>query len=447
MTFFQTYEEFILESQQFNKLKDQSIFNRMFSIYDQMVILEFFHEREGLWFCLFNLNSQLSRFLVSFDSRIQTMAHHWAQPKEISFKQQRCINVEIHDHFPKLRMEFSQPGESIIHFIYSGHPVRPYVQLKMGIQTLLSFGFHQEEQLNWKALPEPLITPWKDSVQQNPTQWKVIFDHIALPYSIKLTKAIHQKRNKIKHYDNDEKQHQLHILYNAFATHLLSLNYLEMPDDFFNFQGHSFPVYRHLSSGKNASIYFKKAKKSLLGLKALQHHRQQNDEEIVRFEKHLKLLEDASLAGLQQVKEFLIKEKLMGSEQKVKKEIQPIPKQNPYFVVIDGQKFSFGKNQLQNDTLTFQIAHKKDFFFHIDKQSGSHVILHHPNPSHDLILLACKLVLSLANLSDAEVTYTAMKYVRKTKILGLVKLEKSQTIKIKLGEENWQEILRSAKRY
>jgi predicted ribosome quality control (RQC) complex YloA/Tae2 family protein len=102
---------------------------------------------------------------------------------------------------------------------------------------------------------------------------------------------------------------------------------------------------------------------------------------------------------------------------------------------------------LQNDVVTFQIASKKDYFFHIANQSGSHVILHHPEPSHELILLAGKLVLSLANLNDGQVTYAPVKYIRKTKKLGLVKIEKHKMIHIKVGTDDLSEWIQTAKRY
>lgn len=447
MTFFQTYDEFIKESHQLNTLIKHSIQNRGFSIYDHVFILEFFHEQKGLWYCLFDLHSQSSRLLVTFDTRLHTVAQKWAQVLDLSIKQQRCKAIDIHESFPKLRMHFMNDDGEITHLIYSGHPIRPYVHLMRENTALLKMGHSTEEQINWKAFNSQIMTVQQDGDVHHEKFWQVIFNRIAFPYVQKLNQALQQKNKKITLYDLDQKKHEKLHIYSSFASYLLTLNKSEMKIDHLNFEGHSLPVHRHLSSGKNAAIYFKKAKKASHGLIEVEKQRTKNQEEIDILEKHLVLINNASLSDLEKIKEFLISVRLLGSHQKIKKELKTIPKNRPYFLFMNNQKFSFGKNQLQNDVVTFQIASKKDYFFHIANQSGSHVILHHPEPSHELILLAGKLVLSLANLNDGQVTYAPVKYIRKTKKLGLVKIEKHKMIHIKVGTDDLSEWIQTAKRY
>jgi predicted ribosome quality control (RQC) complex YloA/Tae2 family protein len=46
-----------------------------------------------------------------------------------------------------------------------------------------------------------------------------------------------------------------------------------------------------------------------------------------------------------------------------------------------------GKNAKMNDVMTFQLAHKKDLWFHVKDIPGPHVILHceeHPVTSQDI---------------------------------------------------------------
>jgi hypothetical protein len=50
-------------------------------------------------------------------------------------------------------------------------------------------------------------------------------------------------------------------------------------------------------------------------------------------------------------------------------------------------------------------------------------------------------------VKDGEVTYTPVKYLRKTKKIGLVKLEKNQVIKIKIGNDDLTDWIQTAKRY
>lgn len=447
MTFYQSYNDFLKESHQLNELTKHSIQNRVFSIYNQAIILEFFHEQKGLWYCFFDLQSQYSKLLVTFDDRFQLIVQKWAQLLDLSTKQQRCTVVEIHDTFPKLRMQFTNDNGSLTYFIYSGHPIRPYVHIKKENSILLSMGHAIEESLTWKQISTQSIPLWHDRMLHDETIWPIIFNRIAFPYTQKLNLALQQKIKKNSNFDKDQVQHEMHHVYVSFATYLLTLNKDEVNKDSLEFEGHKLPVYRHLSSGKNASIYFKKAKKASHGLIEVEKQRMKNKEDILNLEKNIHLMKNYSLKDLERVKEFLVNIRLIGSQQKIRKTVETIPKNRPYFIVKDNQKFSFGKNELQNDVVTFQIASKKDFFFHIANQSGSHVILHHPNPSHELILLAGKLVLSLANVKDGEVTYTPVKYLRKTKKIGLVKLEKNQVIKIKIGNDDLTDWIQTAKRY
>ncbi len=447
MTFYQTYQEFVNETTQFNHLSKQSILNRLFSIYDQALIFELFHQQHGVWFCYVDLKSQYSRFLVSFDDRFKHIIETWAHPLDVMIKQQKIMQTEIDSVFPKLCLHFNHPNDSRVSLIYSGHPTRPYVRMTKDDKTIFTMGNATEEIFNWKAVMDHSLIPWQDSVKTIPFIWQRIFERIAEPYENKILQSIKMKTKKIDVYELDQKEHHRKTLYQALAEHLITLNLSKMDVDQYLFNNENFPIDRRLSSGQNASRYYKKSKKAEIGLKQVQKQATLNLEEIKALKFNLEQLKSLTLSSLTKAMTFLINQRLISSEQKVKKTIDVIPQDRPYFLFQDQIKISFGKNQLQNDRLTFGIASKKDYFFHIANQSGSHVVLHCSSPTHEQLLFTGKLVLALARQTDGEVHYTLMKYVKKTKIQGLVKLEKYQSMKIKLSAFNLDDLLKSAKRY
>jgi hypothetical protein len=447
MTFYQTYQEFVNETTQFNHLSKQSILNRLFSIYDQALIFELFHQEHGVWFCYIDLKSQYSRFLVSFDVRFKHIVETWAHPLDVMIKQQKIMRTEIDSAFPKLCLHFNHPNDARVSLIYSGHPTRPYVRMTKDEKTIFTMGNATEEIFTWKAVMDHPTIPWQDKVANPSFMWQRIFERLAAPYENKILLAIKLKTKKIDVYELDQKEHLRKTLYQALAEHLITLNLSKMDVDHYLFNHENFPIDRRLSSGQNASRYYKKAKKADIGLQQVQKQAKMNFEEIKALEFHLEQLKSLTLTSLTKTITFLINQRFISSEKKVKKNIDVIPQDRPYFLFQDQIKISFGKNQVQNDALTFGIASKKDYFFHIAHQSGSHVVLHCTAPTHEQLLFTGKLVLALARQTDGEVHYTAIKYVKKTKTKGLVKLEKYQSMKIKLSSFNLDDLLQSAKRY
>ena len=50
-----------------------------------------------------------------------------------------------------------------------------------------------------------------------------------------------------------------------------------------------------------------------------------------------------------------------------------------------------GKNNLQNDRLSFKTANKNEIWLHVKDMPGSHVVIRDPNPSEETILQAAQL--------------------------------------------------------
>ena len=81
----------------------------------------------------------------------------------------------------------------------------------------------------------------------------------------------------------------------------------------------------------------------------------------------------------------------------------------------NGRTILVGKNNLQNDKLTF-TAQPEEIWLHAKDMPGSHVIIVGESPDDATILAAAKIAAAYskgANSSQVPVDYTLRKYVRK----------------------------------
>ncbi|MEN9820042.1 MAG: hypothetical protein RL379_820 [Bacillota bacterium] len=156
------------------------------------------------------------------------------------------------------------------------------------------------------------------------------------------------------------------------------------------------------------------------------------------------LVPPLSTKELANLKSFLEREHLLsGMEHKPTEVVH----HSPYYVEHNGIRFSFGKNAKQNHQLTFSIAKKNEIFMHIEGKSGSHLIVHHTQFDHDLIVKGAQLVLALAKQIAGTVTYAKVGSLKQTKTLGLVLMKDAKKVKVNADLEFTNKILLSTKRY
>lgn len=102
-----------------------------------------------------------------------------------------------------------------------------------------------------------------------------------------------------------------------------------------------------------------------------------------------------------------------------KKKVTAQKKSTPLtFKTEEGMEILVGKNNSQNDRLTFKIASPNDFWFHTKEIPGSHVILRCGNsePSDESILYAARIAAGFSKASDSSnvpVDYTRVKFLKK----------------------------------
>ena len=140
-------------------------------------------------------------------------------------------------------------------------------------------------------------------------------------------------------------------------------------------------------------------------------------------------------------------EKLGYIHKKKKNTLKPKNKEPHYtsYQTKDNIIIYVGKNNIQNDYLTFKKAKRNDMWFHVKDMPGSHVIVHSENLDEYTIRLAAKIAAyySKGRLSSSvPVNYTLIKTLKKPggNKPGLVLLNQYKTIYIDPDNEFLKEV-------
>jgi len=172
-----------------------------------------------------------------------------------------------------------------------------------------------------------------------------------------------------------------------------------------------------LSPSQNAQRYYKKYNKAKKAIEVLSQQLKSDEDEL---EYIVSVLESLSRAenenDLEEIRHEL---KNSGYGIKIKGNRNKIPKTTPMeFQTSNGYTVLCGKNNVQNDMLTFKTASKYDFWFHAKNVPGSHVILicNGEEPPEIDFTQAAIIAATHSKLSDGvsvSVDYTHVKNVKK----------------------------------
>jgi predicted ribosome quality control (RQC) complex YloA/Tae2 family protein len=161
-----------------------------------------------------------------------------------------------------------------------------------------------------------------------------------------------------------------------------------------------------------------------------------------------------TLEDLEMIRQELIEAGYLKRKPTKKKDAASSVKSKPYtFVSSENHQIMVGKNNLQNETVTFRIGKKNDLWFHVKDLPGSHVVLMlgNENASDQEIKEAALLAAYYSKgrqSSNVPVDYTQCRHVKKQRAArpGMVIYEQHQTIFVTPGEEAIQPILQGQKK-
>lgn len=166
-----------------------------------------------------------------------------------------------------------------------------------------------------------------------------------------------------------------------------------------------------LSAGANANKYFKIYKKAKRTIEMDKVELEKADNEIESLENTLAISKFMNDDELYELAKELMPNKFKSQKKSNKVGIS--------YIEHNGVKIFFGKNSTQNDYLTFRLAKKEHYYFHINKYHGSHVIVMSDKLTNDLIQKACEISLVLSNKEEGSVIYTQVKNIKKGSQPGL----------------------------
>lgn len=171
-----------------------------------------------------------------------------------------------------------------------------------------------------------------------------------------------------------------------------------------------------LSPSRNAQKYFTKYDKLKASVAHVNEQLKLANAEIEYFENIQNQIELASPADIQEIRLELQQEGYIKQKHKGKKQRKVRASKPEQFHTSDGTVVLVGKNNLQNDRLSFKTANKNEIWLHVKDIPGSHVVIRDTNPSDETILEAAQLAAYFSKGRDSDnvpVDYLPAKRLRK----------------------------------
>ena len=210
-------------------------------------------------------------------------------------------------------------------------------------------------------------------------------------------------------------------LYRLQNTHT---SIIELENYYDNHNLISIPLDTKYSPSINAKKYFKKYSKLKNAFQVVSEQKIETEKELDYIQSIIYELEiSTTLEDVQDIfdeisENVIFKEKLKKKEKKNK--VSKKKKNNSYRPLeyeVDDFKIYVGRNNKENDWLTFSFASKQDIWFHTKDIHGSHVILKVDKPINNNILVKCAEIAAkhskALNSSNVPVDYCLVQFVKK----------------------------------
>lgn len=173
-----------------------------------------------------------------------------------------------------------------------------------------------------------------------------------------------------------------------------------------------------LNGKQNANRYFIRYRKAKNSIHHLEKQIDLTENRIAYLEGLITQTTQASVEDAKEIQEELIEAGILKLKKTKDKQKQKKNKR-PNYLVIDYDENTtifVGKNNIQNDVLTFKVAKKEDLWFHVAHTHGAHVIIKTDTMDDNKLSLCANLAAYFSNARDGsnvEVQYTEVKNIRK----------------------------------
>lgn len=246
---------------------------------------------------------------------------------------------------------------------------------------------------------------------------KMNIEHDVNSHISKLSKKLANVNEILLDSENLEKYKQFGELLNCNMHNLsIGMDKIEVINFYDNNNLITIPLQKNLTPSRNAQNYFKKYNKLKNSIVHATAYKKEFETDIDYLNSVVCELELAeSLKEIDEIREELVSSGYIKKAYKSNKKRDDLPSE-PIKYEYNGITILVGRNNVQNDKLTFKIAKKTDMWLHTKKIHGSHVIIKSDNVSDDVLLYAAKLAVMHSagkNSSKVEVDYTQVKFVHK----------------------------------
>ena len=144
-------------------------------------------------------------------------------------------------------------------------------------------------------------------------------------------------------------------------------------DNYYTNQPITIALDKALTPNQNAQRYFKRYQKLKEAVKYLTDLIEENKATILYLESVETVLNQAGLEEIAEIREELIQTGFIRRRQREKIQKRKKPEQ---YLASDGKTIIYvGRNNLQNEELTFKMARKEELWFHAKEIPGSHVVI------------------------------------------------------------------------
>lgn len=174
------------------------------------------------------------------------------------------------------------------------------------------------------------------------------------------------------------------------------------------------PLDLRLTPSKNSTAYYAKYNK-LKRTKEFVSKKLEKDKDLLEYVKSIEdeianLPYESDTSAIEQELDALGGGKKKSSKNKVRKE----KAEPPYVYFVDGFYIYRGKNNLQNDELTFKIASSNDVWLHLKHEHGSHtIIVTEGRTVPDKVLKIAGEITASTKQAPCEVDYTERRNVKR----------------------------------
>ena len=329
-------------------------------------------------------------------------------------KEDRFLIIELIPHRPNLIL-LDQNNHIIFAYHTSGLDTSRPLMKGLVYPSLPSYNFVNNEALPYEEYHEfaqnYLYHAKEDRLKE---KYQTLFKHIK--------NKIKSLQNKLDVLDKEASKAKDNLIYKDHGDMVLALSQdNEELNNYLKDNNLTNEYDSSLSFGVNANKFYKKYKKAKRTLEMNSIEKEKCFESLNyhhSLEGQIKYMDDEELLSLAQE---LMPNKFHNAK---KKNV----KANYSYVICNNHKIYFGKNAEQNENITFKLATKDYWYFHIKDYHGAHVVIFNENPSDEEKLVAAEMCLILSNKTTGEIMYSQIRNIKKNNTKGLALLDTYQLI-------------------